>query len=371
MVLITIGICVLFCLALIVGVVWTVYNEGEEEVKVGEVKKDEKEEVVKKDEKLNDSVIFEIVRKCLNEEGAEIKTHSIDYCVFEYLGYEIFAILRDIDLDDSFFVDFKYIDESKYTSGQMSRDVSKWILKAEVLKDVREMLKQVKTYKEDFNLFLDIKNNFKDLIVGEENDKLLLEYNHIPITIQDFTRMFDSKEEVKIYHGKRFIKSNIYSRGINTHIVNEEYFDSYYEKVYSLDEVKPVLEDIESKLLYDLSNFTDAFRSMMNVRINGFTLNVNSLVVEEDYTMKFEYFNEFNTYYFEIKPFHKQYSYNKNDLDTRHGSFTEYKSLLYIIKNILEESKAMVPFDTEEKPTMVFNNTTGQLEIDNKKYLTY
>lgn len=362
MVLITIGICVLFCLALIVGVVWTVYNEGEEEVKVGEVKKDGK---------LNDLVIFEIVRKCLNEEGAEIKTHSIDYCVFEYLGYEIFAILRDIDLDDSFFVDFKYIDESKYTSGQMSRDVSKWILKAEVLKDVREMLKQVKAYKEDFNLFLDIKNNFKDLIVGEEENELLLEYNHIPITIQDFTRMFDSKEEVKIYHGNRFIKSNIYSRGINTHIVNEEYFDSYYEKVYSLNEVKTVLEDIESKLLYDLSNFTDAFRSMMNVRINGFTLNVNSLVVEEDYTMKFEYFNEFNTYYFEVKPFHKQYSYNKNDLDTRNGSFKEYKSLLHIIKNILEESKAMVPFDTEEKPTMVFNNTTGQLEIDNKKYLTY
>lgn len=183
--------------------------------------------------------------------------------------------------------------------------------------------------------------------------------------------MFDSMEEVKVYHGNRLIKASMYSPVLDAHDITEEYFDSYNNRVNSLGEVKPALEEIESKLLYDLSNFTDAFRSMMNVRINGFTLDMNSLVVEEDYTMKFEYFNEFNTYYFEVKPFHKQYSYNKNDLDTRHGSFTEYRSLLRVVKNILEESKAMVPFDTEERPSMVFNNTTGQLEMDNKKYLSY
>ena len=31
----------------------------------------------------------------------------------------------------------------------------------------------------------------------------------------------------------------------------------------------------------------------------------------------------------------------------------------------------MVPFDTEERPSMIYNNTTGQLEVDNKKYLSY
>ncbi|AVP40349.1 hypothetical protein HOS99_gp105 [Staphylococcus phage phiSA_BS1] len=253
----------------------------------------------------------------------------------------------------------------------MSIYASKEELKSKLLKDVRRMLKQVKEHKEDFNLFVDIKNNFKDLIVDEEEDKLFLEYNHIPITIRDFTRMFDSMEEVKVYHGDRLIKTNILSHGIYPYSMNEEYFDSYNERINSLGEVKPALEEIESKLLYDLSNFTDAFRSMMNVRINGFTLDMNSLVVKEDYTMKFEYLNEFNTYYFEVKPFHKQYSYNKNDLDIRHGSFTEYRSLLHIVKRILEESKSMVPFDTEERPSMVFNNTTGQLEVDNKKYLTY
>ena len=41
------------------------------------------------------------------------------------------------------------------------------------------------------------------------------------------------------------------------------------------------------------------------------------------------------------------------------------------VADILEESKAMVPFDTEERPSMIYNNTTGQLEVDNKKYLSY
>jgi len=362
MVWITIGICVLFCLVLIVGVVWSVYNEGE----------DIKEEVVKKEEKLSKSTISEIIKKCLNEEGVEYITNETEYFAFSYLGYKLEVSIQDSAIKDTFFVEFRHLkDDSNYSSGHMSRDVGKWILKAEVLKDVREMLKQIKTYKEDFNLFLDIKNNFKDLIVGEEDNKLLLEYNHIPITIQDFTRMFDPKEEVKIYHGNRLIKSDIFSRGIHSYVINEEYFDSYYKRVNSLAEINPALEEIESKLLYVLSNFTDAFRSMMNVRINGFNLDMDSLVVEEDYTMKFEYLNEFNTYYFEVKPFHKQYSYNKNDLDTRHGSFGKYELLLRNIKDILEESKNILPFKHKEVPDMVYNNTTGKVELDDSKTLPF
>lgn len=360
MVWITIGICVLVALILVGGIFWLSYES-----------KDVKREVIKKERNIGITDISEIVKECLNEEGAKITTHSIDYCTFEYLGYELYATIRDDNLDDSLLVKFKYNGESKYKINLIPGEESKWILKSKLLKEIREMLERIKTYKEDFNLFLDIKNNFKDLIVDEEEDTLLLEYNHIPITIQEFTRMFDLKEEVKVYHGDRLIKTSMYSYVLDSRIINEEYFDSYYERVNSLAEVKNALEEIESKLLYDLSNFTDAFRSMMNVRINGFNLDMDSLVVEEDYTMKFEYFNEFNTYYFKVKPFHKQYSYNKNDLDTRNGSFKEYSSLLHIIKNILEESKAMVPFDTEERPSMVFNNTTGQLEIDNKKYLSY
>lgn len=361
MVLITIGLCVVFCLVLIGGVIWTVYHE----------EKDVKGNVVNKERIIGITDISEIIKECLNEEGAKVTTHSIDYCVFNYLGYEVYALTHKDSLDNEIFVEFKYNGENKYKISLTPGYESKEVLKSKVLKGVRGVLERIKTYKEDFNLFVDIKNNFKDLIVDEEGDKLFLEYNHIPITIRDFTRMFDSKEEVKVYHGNRLIKSNILSHGIYPYSINEEYFDSYNERVNSLDEVKSALEEIESKLLYDLSNFTDAFRSMMNVRINGFTLDINSLVVKEDYTMKFEYLNEFNTYYFEVKPFHKQYSYNKNDLDTRQGSFSEYRSLLHIIKDILEESKAMVPFDTEERPSMVFNNTTGQLEIDNKKYLSY
>ncbi|BCG66294.1 hypothetical protein [Staphylococcus phage vB_SsapH-Golestan101-M] len=365
MVLIIVGICVLVALILVGGIFWLSYES-----------KDVKREAVKKERNIGITDISEAMMECLKEEGAKVTTHSIDYCGFTYLGYELYALLRDDfirndNIKDNFLVEFKYIDESKYSSNIIPKNISKGELKSKLLEDTREMLKQIKTYKEDFNLLSDIKNNFKDLIVDEEEDELLLEYNHIPITIRDFTRMFDSKEEVKVYHGNRLIKTNMLSHDIYSHIMNEEYFDSYNERVYSLGEVKPALEEIESKLLYDLSNFTDAFRSMMNVRINGFTLDMNSLVVKEDYTMKFEYFNEFNTYYFEVKPFHKQYSYRKNDLDTRQGSFTEYRSLLYSIKRILEESKAMVPFDTEERPSMVFNNTTGQLEIDNKKYLSY
>lgn len=365
MVLITIGICVLFCLVLIGGVVWTVYKED-----------NTKGNEVKKERIIGITDISEALSECLREEGAKVTTHSIDYCGFTYLGYELYALLRDDfirndNIKDSFLVEFKYIDESKYSSNIIPKNISKGELKSKLLEDTREMLKQIKTYKEDFNLLSDIKNNFKDLIVDEEEDELLLEYNHIPITIRDFTRMFDSREEVKVYHGNRLIKAGMYSHVLDARDITEEYFDSYCERVNSLAEVKTALEEIESKLLYDLSNFTDAFRSMMNVRINGFTLDMNSLVVEEDYTMKFEYLNEFNTYYFEVKPFHKHYSYRKNDLDTRQGSFTEYRSLLYSIKRILEESKSMVPFDTEERPSMVFNNTTGQLEIDNKKYLSY
>ncbi|WFG33944.1 hypothetical protein F10086_22 [Staphylococcus phage vB_SauM_JDF86] len=361
MVLITIGLCVVFCLVLIGGVIWTVYHE----------EKDVKDVVTKKEVKLNDSVIFEVTRECLTEEGAEVKGIHPDCCNFKYLGYDLSTTILDFSLDNTFIVKFKYSDGSKYESNFMSIYASKEELKSKLLKDVRRMLKQIKSYKEDFNLFLDIKNNFKDLIVDENDDTLLLEYNHIPITIQNFTKMFDSMGEVKVYHGNRLIKSSMLYNSTYPYSMNEEYFDSYNERVSSLDEVKSALEEIESKLLYDLSNFTDAFRSMMNVRINGFTLDMNSLVVKEDYTMKFEYLNEFNTYYFEVKPFHKHYSYRKNDLDTRNGSFTEYRSLLHIIKKILEESKAMVPFDTEERPSMVFNNTTGQLEIDNKKYLSY
>lgn len=364
MVLITIGICVLLCLLLIGGVVWTVHSE------------EKVSGAVKKERNIGITDISEALKESLREEGAKITTQSIDYCGFTYLDYEFYAFLRgdpicDGSIKDNFLVEFKYIDESKYSSNIIPRNISKEELKSKLLKETREVLKQIKTYKEDFNLLLDIKNNFKDLVVDEEEDKLLLDYNHIPITIRDFTRMFDSMEEVKVYHGNRLIKSGMLYHGIYPYSMNEEYFDSYNERVYSLDEIKPALEEIESKLLYDLSNFTDAFRSMMNVRINGFNLDMDSLVVEEDYTMKFEYFNEFNTYYFKVKPFHKQYSYNKNDLDTRNGSFSEYRSLLHIIKDILEESKAMVPFDTEERPSMIYNNTTGQLEVDNKKYLSY
>lgn len=362
MVLITIGVCVLFCLLLIWGVIWTVYeNEGKKEPKYKE--KDKGYEILPN--------VSKIIKKCLREVGAKDISEDINYFDFEYLNYKLDARIHERRINYTFSVSFKSRTGGSYETISIPNGISE-IKKEEILfYEVKQMIRQIKTYKEDFNLLLDIKNNFRDLIVDEEDGQLLLEYNHIPITIRDFTRMFDVRENIKIYHGNIFIKSNLYSVDLYYNINNTEHFDSYNEEISRLDEVKPVLEEIESNLLYDLSNFIDAFRSMMNVRINGFTLNIDSLVVAEDYTMKFEYFNEFNTYYFKVRPFYKQYEYSKNDLDIRHGSFEMYESLLVTIKDILEESKSMVPFDTEEKPTMIFNNATGQLEAEQKKYLTY
>lgn len=211
------------------------------------------------------------------------------------------------------------------------------------------------------NLFKDIKKKYNNLIINDtRKDRVEIEYHNIPYILYHSTNQIDGKPILLLSSKQKYNSRKWYVHSEETKVIDH------------IDEFEEELDAIEDILLYDLSNFKDAFDSIIQVPINGYIIDKDSISVNDDYTLHFTYKNNLNDnkYIFSVKPFDKYYKYKKNDLREREGTFDDFANLMEEIDSIINESKRILPFEYEQKPNMYYNPLTGQLELD-KKELPY
>lgn len=211
------------------------------------------------------------------------------------------------------------------------------------------------------NLFKDIKKKYNNLIINDtRKDRVEIEYHNIPYVLYHSTNQIDGKPILLLSSKQKYNSCKWYVHSEETKVINH------------IDEFEEELDAIEDILLYDLSNFKDAFDSIVQVPINGYIIDKDSISVDDDYTLHFTYNNNLNNnkYTFSVKPFNKYYKYKKNELREREGTFDDFANLMEEIDFIINESKRILPFEYEQKPNMYYNPLTGQLELD-KKELPY
>lgn len=211
------------------------------------------------------------------------------------------------------------------------------------------------------NLFKDIKKKYKHLITDNtKRDKVEIKYHNISYVLYHSTNRTNGRPILLLSSKQRYNSRSWFMHSEETKTVDH------------INEFEEKLDAIEDILLYDLSNFKDAFDSIIQVPINGYVMNKDSVSVDDDYTLHFTYINNLNNnkYAFFVKPFDKYYRYKKNDLREREGTFDDFANLMEEIDSIINESKRILPFEYEQKPNMYYNPLTGQLELD-KKELPY
>lgn len=211
------------------------------------------------------------------------------------------------------------------------------------------------------NLFEDIKKKYNNLITDDtKKDKVEIEYHNISYVLYHSVNQTNIKPMLILSSNQKYNSSKWFIHSEETKVINR------------IDEFEEGLDAIEDILLYDLSNFKDAFDSIVQVPINSYIIDKDSISVNDDYTLHFTYNNNLNNnkYTFFVKPFDKYYKYRKNDLREREGTFDDFANLMEEIDFIINESKRILPFEYEQKPNMYYNPLTGQLELD-KKELPY
>lgn len=219
----------------------------------------------------------------------------------------------------------------------------------------------IKSYVETLNLFNNLTKKYSHLIVEKNSDYNKITYNHIPL-------LFGIVEHNERYNKVILTNTKDYLFTQNNHLSSNVIFnyDKTKKVIDSFDSFEKGLKEIEDELLYDLSHFQDAFNSIVQVPINGYLLDAQSIKTSEDYTLEFDYKSSTNTYHFSVKPFERTYSYHKNDFNTRYGEFRDFEHLMENISNELNKSKKMLPFEYEEKPTVIYDSLSGELKISEK-----
>ena len=210
-------------------------------------------------------------------------------------------------------------------------------------------------------LFEDIKKKYNNLITDNtKKDRVEIKYHNIPYILYHSVNQANIKPMLILSSKQKYSSSKWFIYSEETKVINH------------IDEFEEELDAIEDILLYDLSNFKDAFDSIIQVPINGYIIDKDSISVNDDYTLYFTYKNNLNDnkYIFSVKPFDKYYKYKKNDLREREGTFDDFANLMEEIDFIINESKRILPFEYEQRPNMYYNPLTGQLELD-KKELPY
>lgn len=214
--------------------------------------------------------------------------------------------------------------------------------------------------------FQEIKGKVKPYIIESQSVKVELNYNNIPLIIE---LVPDREQKVTriILSSKGYFKDIKGGGGI----FNHRFATRDLKYVFVTE--NNVLETIKSytnDLLYDLSDFQDAFDSITKIPINGYILQETSIEYHKSHAISFNYVKGKNIYRFFVRPFDRTYTYQKNNLDERKDYFVGFKDLMSKIKFELDKSKNIVPFDVEDKPELVYNTAKGILETkDNIEYI--
>lgn len=237
-----------------------------------------------------------------------------------------------------------------------------------IIKDIQSSVHNLNKNIETFN---DTKQKINKYINKDELLSTHFEYLNIPFVIS----LFNISNELKILLLTENDYNNFLSLNVNFSKERAISLDrmSFYSAVpnYKVVNNNNILEKIESytnELLYDLSNFQDAFDSITKIPINGYILQEKSLKVHDDYSLEFDYVRKNNVYHFIIKPFRKTYSFRKNNLNKVESSFAGFSHLMSEIDEILNKSKEIIPFDVENTPTLTYNNLEGKLEVQKPSY---
>lgn len=237
-----------------------------------------------------------------------------------------------------------------------------------IIKDIQSSVHNLNKNIETFN---DTKQKINKYINKDELLSTHFEYSNIPFVIS----LFNISNELKILLLTENDYNNFLSLNVNFSKERAISLDrmSFYSAVpnYKVVNNNNILEKIESytnELLYDLSNFQDAFDSITKIPINGYILQEKSLKVHDDYSLEFDYVRKNNVYHFIIKPFRKTYSFRKNNLNKVESSFADFSHLMSEIDEILNKSKEIIPFDVENTPTLTYNNLEGKLEVQKPSY---
>lgn len=230
-----------------------------------------------------------------------------------------------------------------------------------IIKDIQS---SVHNLNKNIKTFNDTKQKINKYINKDELLSTHFEYSNIPFVIS----LFNLSNELKIL----LLTENDYNKFLSLNVSQGRAISldrmSFHSTVPNYKTVNDnnVLEKLESytnELLYDLSNFQDAFDSITKIPINGYILQEKSLKVHDDYSLEFDYVRKNNIYHFVIKPFRKTYSYHKNNLNKVESSFYDFSHLMSEIDEILNKSKEIIPFNVENTPTLTYNNLEGKLEI--------
>ncbi|WEU70684.1 hypothetical protein BE25_0198 [Staphylococcus phage vB_SepM_BE25] len=212
--------------------------------------------------------------------------------------------------------------------------------------------------------FQKIKEIVKPYIIESQSINVELKYNNIPLIIG----LVPDREQ-KINEIILSSKGNF--RDVKEAICIPSFTTRDLKYVFVTE--NNVLETIKSytnDLLYDLSDFQDAFDSITKIPINGYVLQETSIEYHKSHAISFNYVKGKNIYRFFVRPFDRTYTYQKNNLDERKGYFVGFKDLMSKIKFELDKSKNIVPFDVEDKPELVYNTAKGILETkDNIEYI--
>lgn len=218
----------------------------------------------------------------------------------------------------------------------------------------------IKSHIETLNLFNELTKKYNHLIIEKDFGHNNIIYNHIPLAF-GIVELDEKFNTIVLTNSKdyTFVYGSYFSS-------REMLYNKTIKEIDSIDDFEKGLKEIEDELLYDLSHFQDAFNSIVQVPINGYLIDAQSIKTSEDYTLEFDYKSNTNTYHFSVKPFERTYSYHKNDFNTRYGEFRDFEHLMENISNELNKSKKMLPFEYEEKPTVIYDSLSGELKISEK-----
>lgn len=347
------------------------------------IKKDRVDNVINKKEEVSREYMYKEISKQLektfpnysfDENNTKSELSEFTYDISD--EYEVSAYI-DFPYTGSFGVitittcNKKYDLHYSYTKTLSKNELYKEEFKETVPFIIKDIQNSIHSLNKNIDAFNDTRQKISKYIDKDELLSTHFEYSNIPFVIS----LFILSNELKILLLTENDYNNFLSLNVNFSKGRAISLDrmSFYSAVpnYKVVNNNNILEKIESytnELLYDLSNFQDAFDSITKIPINGYILQEKSLKVHDDYSLEFDYVRKNNVYHFIIKPFRKTYSFRKNNLNKVESSFADFSHLMSEIDEILNKSKEIIPFDVENTPTLTYNNLEGKLEVQKPSF---
>ena len=347
-----------------------------------DIMKNKVDNVVNKKEEVSREFMYKEIGKQLekifpnysfDENNTKLKlskfTYNIsdEYKVSAYIDFSYTGFFGVIEIT---ICNKKYDLHYSYTKTLSKNELYKEEFKETVPFIIKDIQNSIYNLNKNIDIFNDTKQKINKYINKDEILSTHFEYSNIPFVIS----LFNLSNELKIllltendYNNFSSLRANE-SKGRAISLDRMSFYSAVPNYKVVNNNILEKLESYTNELLYDLSNFQDAFDSITKIPINGYILQEKSLKVHDDYSLEFDYVRKNNVYHFIIKPFRKTYSFRKNNLNKVESSFADFSHLMSEIDEILNKSKEIIPFDVENTPTLTYNNLEGKLEVQKPSY---